>query len=151
MLCRQVPLLMFHMRIWRSAVPPPLASRLGCQGHQAIAFRHTHSTTSPYDSQVIISPWTKNYISIIYQSTGETHPQYSTIYLPIFNLCQIAAMLGIIILTFVNTTPLFFCFIRSKYTGMTVFKLTTSNTDAATNYYHYHHYLFIAITQDNLC
>jgi len=67
-------------------------------------------------------------------------------------------MLGIIILTFVicqHNSCFLFCFIRLKYTGMTVFKLTTSNTDAATNYYHYHyhyhHYLFIAITQVNLC
>ena len=34
----KVPLLQFQILMQRSAVPPPLAKRLACQGHQATAF-----------------------------------------------------------------------------------------------------------------
>jgi hypothetical protein len=33
-----VPVLQFQKRIWRSAVPPPLANKLGCHGHHATAY-----------------------------------------------------------------------------------------------------------------
>jgi len=53
-LLRQEPLEIFHMRICRSAVPPPLASRLDCQGHHAIAFEkkaHTFIGTWQHPQQ----------------------------------------------------------------------------------------------------
>jgi len=38
MLFTQTPVLQFQKRMCLSAVPPPLASRLGCQGHHARAW-----------------------------------------------------------------------------------------------------------------
>lgn len=37
MVLRHVPVWVFQKRMVRSAVPPPLASRLSCHGHQARA------------------------------------------------------------------------------------------------------------------
>jgi len=42
-LCRQAPLETFHSRMCLSAVPPPLASRFGCHGHQAIACKRKYT------------------------------------------------------------------------------------------------------------
>ena len=38
-LCISWPVLQFQKRMFLSAVPPPLASRLGCHGHQASAYK----------------------------------------------------------------------------------------------------------------
>ena len=38
-LCKQAPVPAFHIRIWRSNVPPPDASTFRCQGHQDTAYK----------------------------------------------------------------------------------------------------------------
>ena len=38
-LCKQAPVPAFHIRIWRSNVPPPDASTFRCHGHQDTAYK----------------------------------------------------------------------------------------------------------------
>ena len=51
------PVLQFQKRMWRSAVPPPLASRLGCQGH------HARALTAAWCWEKVNSGWVSEYDS----------------------------------------------------------------------------------------
>ena len=50
MLFTHTPVLQFQKRMCLSAVPPPLASRLGCQGHHARAWSRNDNTGSDRDT-----------------------------------------------------------------------------------------------------